>query len=321
MYSHNIRSLQEAYLKVVENQQLDEGKMPLDKERRTRIGRQIGKRIHSAEYDYEGSKTGFMTKGIRDKLRQSAAKKVGEVGKMMGALKSAQKEEFESSIDEERLGDQIYKAGKKNRERTKSRPRKPTSNRLGAQIYAQRTDHDFMDGVRAAERRAGYRKLKEEQVDLYDIIFSHLLDEGYAETPEAAKVIMVNMSEEWRESIVEETFGEAYVPLRTSDEKYDKKGFPTTTSSWDRKLTDARLKVGSEKSVARSGTSDPTKTLSKGVAASGKLQAMKKVDEKPESQRRKEGEAKAAANKELGSKRRALQTSFDRQHLEKSFNR
>ena len=41
-----------------------------------------------------------------------------------------------------------------------------------------------------------------EQVDLYDIILSHLLDEGYAETQEAAEVIMVNMSEEWMGSII-----------------------------------------------------------------------------------------------------------------------
>ena len=41
-----------------------------------------------------------------------------------------------------------------------------------------------------------------EQADLYDIILSHLLDEGYAETPEAAEAIMVNMSEEWRQSIL-----------------------------------------------------------------------------------------------------------------------
>jgi hypothetical protein len=42
-----------------------------------------------------------------------------------------------------------------------------------------------------------------EAVDLYDIILSHLLDEGYADTEQAAEAIMVNMSEEWRESIVE----------------------------------------------------------------------------------------------------------------------
>jgi hypothetical protein len=39
--------------------------------------------------------------------------------------------------------------------------------------------------------------------DLYDIILSHLLDEGYADTEQAAEAIMVNMSEEWRQSIIE----------------------------------------------------------------------------------------------------------------------
>ena len=38
--------------------------------------------------------------------------------------------------------------------------------------------------------------------DYYDIILSHLLDEGYADTQQAAEVIMVNMSEEWRNSIL-----------------------------------------------------------------------------------------------------------------------
>ena len=52
-------------------------------------------------------------------------------------------------------------------------------------------------GNKAAKRVAA---LKE---DLYDIILSHLLDEGYADTEQAAEAIMVNMSEEWRESIME----------------------------------------------------------------------------------------------------------------------
>jgi hypothetical protein len=43
---------------------------------------------------------------------------------------------------------------------------------------------------------------QEEEADIYDIILSHLLDEGYADTQEAAEAIMVNMSEDWRESIV-----------------------------------------------------------------------------------------------------------------------
>ena len=47
------------------------------------------------------------------------------------------------------------------------------------------------------------RGVSAESVDIYDVILSHLLDEGYAETPEAAEAIMVNMGEEWRESICE----------------------------------------------------------------------------------------------------------------------
>ena len=39
--------------------------------------------------------------------------------------------------------------------------------------------------------------------DLYDVILSHLIDEGYAESVEEAEVIMVNMSEEWRDGILE----------------------------------------------------------------------------------------------------------------------
>ena len=60
-----------------------------------------------------------------------------------------------------------------------------------------------------SKRREQKNKLKDlkelvkEDFDLYDIILSHLLDEGYADTEQAAEAIMVNMSEDWRESIVE----------------------------------------------------------------------------------------------------------------------
>jgi hypothetical protein len=48
------------------------------------------------------------------------------------------------------------------------------------------------------------RGISAESYDLYDIILSHLLDEGYADTEDAAESIMVNMSEEWRQSILDE---------------------------------------------------------------------------------------------------------------------
>ena len=57
-------------------------------------------------------------------------------------------------------------------------------------------------GAKRGMKKIEKRNEQREQVDIYDIILSHLLDEGYAETPEAAEAIMVNMSEEWRNSIL-----------------------------------------------------------------------------------------------------------------------
>lgn len=45
-----------------------------------------------------------------------------------------------------------------------------------------------------------------ETVDLYDVVLEHLLDEGFAETEDEAAVIMANMSEEWRDEILDEGF-------------------------------------------------------------------------------------------------------------------
>ena len=70
------------------------------------------------------------------------------------------------------------------------------------EIKKEKGGQEFLDRIAAAKK-----KMKE-QVDIYDIILSHLIDEGYAETPEAAEAIMVNMSEEWRDSIVEEMLDE-----------------------------------------------------------------------------------------------------------------
>ena len=59
------------------------------------------------------------------------------------------------------------------------------------------------DTLKSREKRTGTKIPQVEQLDLYDIILSHLIAEGYADTEQAAEAIMVNMSEEWRESIVE----------------------------------------------------------------------------------------------------------------------
>lgn len=47
---------------------------------------------------------------------------------------------------------------------------------------------------------------KKEGFDLYDLVLAHLIDEGFAETQEAANAIMANMSESWKESILDNYF-------------------------------------------------------------------------------------------------------------------
>jgi hypothetical protein len=51
--------------------------------------------------------------------------------------------------------------------------------------------------------------------DMFDVVMGHLLDEGYADTQEAALAIMTNMSEDWRKSIVEAQ------EARNNPEKYE----------------------------------------------------------------------------------------------------
>jgi hypothetical protein len=65
-------------------------------------------------------------------------------------------------------------------------------------------------GARDVARRLG------EDVDLYDVVLDHLLDEGFADTEEAATVIMANMSEEWRDDILESQYA------RENPDKYER---------------------------------------------------------------------------------------------------
>ena len=55
------------------------------------------------------------------------------------------------------------------------------------------------------------RRMKEDMdpMDVYSIVFEHLLDEGYANNEQSAKVIMANMSETWIEEIVEASMSPA----------------------------------------------------------------------------------------------------------------
>lgn len=55
------------------------------------------------------------------------------------------------------------------------------------------------------------RRMKEDMdaLDVYSIVFDHLLDEGYASDEKSAKVIMANMSEAWIDNIIEASMSPA----------------------------------------------------------------------------------------------------------------
>ena len=146
MNSQELRALQESYMEVVENQQLDEVS-----DRKVRA--------------------------VRDAREKQWNKQFG-------------KNRVQDPTDD--MVDRVDKLIDQRNKRTGSKVKKTTMGQL----------------------RDKYRKERlGEQTDLYAIILSHLIDEGYADTEQAAEAIMVNMSEDWRESIVEEVLDEGEKPF------------------------------------------------------------------------------------------------------------
>ena len=110
-------------------------------------------------------------------------------------------------------------------QKTQSYAAKNAASAVGAFVRGDgKTLSKRFEGAKRGMKKIEKRKEQKEQADIYDIILSHLLDEGYAETPEAAEVIMVNMSEEWRDNIVYEVLDEGYkrFPYKKVANKLDK---------------------------------------------------------------------------------------------------
>ena len=100
--------------------------------------------------------------------------------------------EFESDGDNPR---DFTKSGKSKADETRSRIDKKYGKAAGKS--ADRAAHAGIFGRKSFS-------MPKESYDLYDIILSHLIDGGYAETEGAAESIMTNMSEEWRDEILDE---------------------------------------------------------------------------------------------------------------------
>ena len=113
-------------------------------------------------------------------------------------------------------------------------------------IYSQSEDCDIVSEARAMSH----------SVDIFDVILEHLVAEGFADTEEAALAIMANMSEEWKQSIVEEV-GIVGPPKKAID------AIPGVRNA----------RIAAANAVKRSdyGLNDEVKKVGKHVVPSGRL--------------------------------------------------
>jgi hypothetical protein len=190
MGTQEFRSLQEAYLEVVENQQLDEaeGSYGQTPKARKGYGDLANKRRATPA-------SGFAKRGEKTKKVKSAERHFNRTG----------------NPDAGNRGKKSTKPSPFNFGARKGMTQKDRDYSRGEAEYGHTGyDPDFDGGPSAPGSKPKGKKLERqkktgvssESFDIYDIILSHLLDEGYAETPEAAEAIMVNMSEEWRDTII-----------------------------------------------------------------------------------------------------------------------
>ncbi len=83
------------------------------------------------------------------------------------------------------------------------------------------SENDLFDIL---ESYGSYLAEEVETLNLFDVVLEHLLDKGYADTEEAAIKIMANMSEDWRNDILEETKRTEYLQKKFNKENKKKSG-------------------------------------------------------------------------------------------------
>ena len=117
------------------------------------------------------------------------------------------KEEVSYSAKKARAGEDIGKPGKQFEKIAKEAGERYGSKERGEKVAG-----------------AVLAKLRKEEVDLFDIILEHLVAEGYADTNQAALAIMANMSEDWKQSIIEQTARIDYTQDKFNRQNAEKSG-------------------------------------------------------------------------------------------------
>jgi hypothetical protein len=118
----------------------------------------------------------------------------------------SQPQEEVETLDEDAAYDKNRRrAAKRAAERNEARRRGQTGSVPGVGYVSPRPERETYRDAAGVERHTSGARMpnQNESFDLFDTILEYLVAEGYADTNEAALAIMANMSEDWRESIVE----------------------------------------------------------------------------------------------------------------------
>ena len=190
MNSQELRALQEAYSQVYAPQELDE-----------------------AEGSYGQTPKAREAMGaLANSRRNTPASGFSKRGEKTTKVKSAEK--HHTRMGNPDAGDRSKKSTKPdwNSGKRKGMTQSDRDNARGEAEYGHTGyDPDFNGpangpGGKPKGKKAERQKktgVSAESFDLFDYILEYLVAEGYADTNDAAISIMVNMSEDWRESIVE----------------------------------------------------------------------------------------------------------------------
>ena len=150
--------------------------------------------------------------------------------------------------------------------------------------------------------------------DLYDIILSHLLDEGYADTEQAAEAIMVNMSEDWRQDIMEKEDSEYEKASDAAlDKRYgygrasgDKRSFGRAANRSSAAAALRAIRIG-ERSGSVTSREAGSDAVHQGWAKTAKTSA----DQTPEKKERRAGLANTPYSKLPEDEKEKDRVSFD----------
>jgi hypothetical protein len=200
MNSQDFRSLQEAYMEVVENQQLDEA---------NRVERHLGIHSNTPENELSRMRRRASASGVGSgdsninsgtlRMNRDVARMVARRnrGKSPSDPTYKKRRGIDPHADVKSWRDSPLGLPKGYKDPLNPRTSKNIGNKV--KVKTKPASKLWSNPHQASNKISKFRR---EDFDIYDIILSHLLDEGYAETQQAAEAIMVNMSEEWRDSII-----------------------------------------------------------------------------------------------------------------------